>query len=147
VLVFVTACGADAGPTRADCADFLDHARDLGRLASMDDEEFVARCPAIVTRKQVRCGLAADDVEAFDRCLDVETLVGKTPQDRAMSELARLHDDACACKTAACAVQVERDFDAWVKRNTDLKGSERQAKHASKLTSELSDCIVKAEQE
>jgi hypothetical protein len=159
VLVFVTGCGADAGPTRADCADFLDHARGLGRLLSVDDDQFAARCPAIVTRKQVRCGLAADDVEAFDRCLDVdkmldrmdrvgmETLVGKRPQDRVMTELARIRDDACACKDKPCADQVEQDFDAWSKRYANIKGSPAEAEQATKLMSDMSDCIVKAQQE
>jgi hypothetical protein len=102
-----------------------------------------------------------DDVRAWAAKLEGVTFVGpceidsaRTPVERlpntrpqaaaALNELQQLRDTACTCHTPACADRVQQEFDAFLERHKDTKGSEASAKKVGALAAELSACLDSA---
>jgi len=61
--------------------------------------------------------------------------------DQAIVELTELRAAACACTAVACADAVQADFDAFLERHKDTKGSEEAAETIGKLAGEMAACL------
>lgn len=59
----------------------------------------------------------------------------------ASKEVEKFADKACACKDAACAESVQKEFLAWAEKNQDARGDEARAKKAGER---LMGCVMKA---
>lgn len=64
--------------------------------------------------------------------------------DEAIKELESIKKKACECKDAACAEAVQKDFEAFLKKHENTKGSQSQAEKVGKIASEMSECLMKA---
>jgi len=66
---------------------------------------------------------------------------GKGGLDGKLDELAKIKDEACACKDKACADAAHDKYVAWKKGNSkDDKPSDEQMKKFETLRTELNDC-------
>ena len=63
---------------------------------------------------------------------------------QAVVDLTALRDQACACTDAACADRVQADFDAFLMKHRDTKGSEEQAVLIGDLAGQMSACLDEA---
>lgn len=64
--------------------------------------------------------------------------------DEAVKELEAIKKKACECKDAECANKVQEDFNKFLEKHKDTKGSQSQAEKVGKIASEMSECLMKA---
>jgi hypothetical protein len=64
--------------------------------------------------------------------------------DEAIKDLEALKKRACECKDTECATKVQEDFDKFLEKHKDTKGSQSQAEKVGKLAGEMSECLAKA---
>jgi hypothetical protein len=62
----------------------------------------------------------------------------------ALDELREIKDHACVCANAACAEQVQLEFEVWAQRWADTEGTHVEAEAAGAIAEEISECMVKA---
>jgi hypothetical protein len=72
------------------------------------------------------------------------SLSGCGKADEAIKDLESLKKRACECKDTACATKVQEDFDKFLEKHKDTKGSQSQAEKVGKLAGEMSECLAKA---
>ena len=72
-------------------------------------------------------------------------LAGCGKADAALKDLEALKKKACECKDAKCAEAVEKDFEKFMEKHKDTKGSESQVEKAGKLAGEMMSCLAKAQ--
>ncbi len=66
---------------------------------------------------------------------------GKGGLDGKLDELAKIKDEACACKDKACADAAHDKYIAWKKGNSkDDKPNDSQMKRFSELRTQLNEC-------
>lgn len=174
-LLALAACdGAKASVSARDCEDVLAHLIVLERDSTPvmcryhpdcggdDEDAFLATCPKVLARRELRCYQRATTVTAADACLDrvafaerIETgevedgaevsgrawrgfdpLAAKSPIERAMAQLGDLRDDACACHDAGCAATIEARFRTLVERWSAVFDDKMEPDEAQKAEGE-----------
>jgi hypothetical protein len=149
VLLFAAACGGSAKPEpAAPCNEAPPRTQKVANEADLDAlRERFCECgedrachAAMIAELQTTLApvwLAADFESKLEGCYIA---------DGATRELQVLRDRACACRDVACAEALQRDFDAFLEKHKDTKGSQKQAEEVGKLAGEMSECLANAMQ-
>jgi hypothetical protein len=66
---------------------------------------------------------------------------------QAFQELENLRAAACACTDAECAARVQADFDAFLEKHKDTKGSKEGAQKLGALAGAMAQCLNAAKQQ
>ena len=66
------------------------------------------------------------------------------PQSTIVAEFAAISERMCQCKNRACAEQVNQEFEDWLKRNENAKGSQGEQEKAKKIAEEYTKCMMSA---
>jgi hypothetical protein len=72
--------------------------------------------------------------------------VAPRPDDQAIADLEVLTKRACECGDTPCAEAVQKDFDLFLEKYKDTKGSQEQAEHVGKLAGQMAECLANAMQ-
>jgi hypothetical protein len=130
-------------------------------------DRFARSCTKVLTRDQADCYLVATTLDEADDCLrrdmfDDSLRTGRRAGSKAsgkggddpwfgggggspLSQLRRMRDDACACKDATCANEVQQRFTDWAAGpGSTLSGTAKPDEEVMELAMEASECMVKA---
>ena len=148
VLLFAAACGGSAKPPppAAPC----NTSTAAPKLASQAELDALADRLCQCKDAGCRAAVAEDMKQAIttvERGADVfhtaQSCMGALP---AIHEMTALRGRACTCTDAACAADVQAEFDAFLEEHKDTKGSQSQAEEIGKLAGEMAECLKAAQQ-
>lgn len=61
-----------------------------------------------------------------------------------IAEFEVIKNDMCACRDKTCAEQINKDFEAWLKRHARAKGSKAEQEQAKKIAEDYTRCMMAA---
>jgi len=186
LALLVPACAVErAGPSRQDCEAVLAHlvvlesatipvmCRFHAGCGGDEEDLFLQRCPAVLSRRELGCYQRATSIDAADACLARDALAARidtgvveardhgddaegwhddawawnrSPEEQALAGLRDLRDDACRCHDRACAERVEQRFMTLVEHWESRHGkpSESLEREGERIYSLYSDCLEAA---
>jgi hypothetical protein len=112
---------------------------EIDRLAAAHPEAVLAIDRSLGDHKPLFAPAALALVEA--------TIAAVKQQETArdvVEEFNGLRAEMCDCEDQACAESVNARFEAWLKRNEQVKGSAKQQERAKAIAEDYTECMLEA---